>query len=321
MKNNTGILRQSLLKKFGLEDTGTYRSTLQQTYINDIKKAIERRNQVAVVGQFGAGKTELVNQIKQSWQAKRPLFIDIVSPDKTRLTITSAVDKMLRRLQVKHHGRSTEAKATNLIDALGRHMRDNNRPVCLVIDNAHRCREELFSDLRDLREQDFNGIKPLLSVLLIGQEGLEGKLYEHPEVGWRTQFLSLSENTGWWTFAERVNYLQQVYGKAITSGARENIAVSCSGPLEMDYRVGEAMKLAAGSGVKDVIDEEVVPASLQKMKSDANVSYQAIADQSGMPKSQVENAIKNEDQEDQDERVQKTLQKMLQNQQSKSKTA
>ncbi len=292
MNNKTGIIRQTYLDKFGVQP-GTYKGPLQDSYIKDIKSAIEVRSQVALVAQFGSGKTDLVNQVKQSWTARgetRPLFVDIASPDKARLTITSVLDAMLRRLDPPKKGSSTEAKATNLIAALGRHLRDHSREVCLVIDNAHRCREELFSELRDLREQDFNGIKPLFAVLLVGQEGLEGKLNERKEVGWRTQFLFLNENHGWWTFSERVNYLTSVYGRAITGKARENIAAKTRVPLEIDVCVADAMQRASQSGVKSVIDEEVVPGTIRDRRESLGLSQQDVANEAGISKASVSNA-------------------------------
>lgn len=329
MNNKTGIIRQSLLDKFGIPSPGTYQGPLHKTYISDIKSAIMARSQVALVAQFGAGKTEIANQVKTSWipgAQDRPLFVNIVSPDKARLSITSVLEAMLDALKSPKKGRSSQAKATNLITALGKSINTHNREVCLVIDNAHRCREDLFTELRDLREQDYNGIKPLFSVLLIGQTGLEGKLKEREEVGCRTQYFFMTENKGWWSYNDRVQYLKAVYGDAITQQARENIAKKNNVPLLMDVSVADAMERAASSGVKDVIDEEVVPSPLAEQKKALGVSLQDIANEAGISKTSVSNVLGNEGTDksnpDQEIRTQRALdilrKKKEQQQQSKA---
>ena len=291
----TGIIRQSTLKHFGLKEPGTYESPLHKQLINDVKDGIANQYQMAIVADFGSGKSQLQHMLEASYLGKtdRPLFIHIVSPDKARLNIGSVVDEFNRKLQVTEAGRSVNAKTINLISALGKVVTEGNRNVCLVIDNAHRCDVELFSEIRDLREQHYNGIFPLFSVLFIGQTGLQSKLNRRKEVGWRTQFYNMNETAGWWTFQERIEYLKNVYDGAITPEAQINIASKTNVPLEMDRLVGDAMEKAR-TARKPVIDADVVPSTAKEVLAGFEISYADVAAEAGVGKSTVSNYINGE---------------------------
>jgi len=287
----TGIIRQSTLNHFGLREPGTYQSKLHGQLIIDIKDGIKNQYMMAIVAQFGAGKSQLQHMLEAGYLGKsdRPLFIHIVSPDKKKLNIGAVVDEFIRKLEVKDPGRSVNAKTVNLIPALGEFVTKGNRNVCLVIDNAHRCDQDLFSEIRDLREQHYDGIFPLFSVLLIGQpgaKGLDGKLMKRKEVGWRTQMFQLNEKNGWWTFDERINYIKEVYNGVISPEAQINIASKTSVPLEIDNLVGESME-AARRVKKSIIDHEVVPATEKEVLAGLGLSYADVAERAAVSKTSV----------------------------------
>lgn len=294
----TGIIRQSTLKHFGLKEPGTYHSKLHMQLVDDIKDGINNQYMMAIVAQFGAGKSQLQHMLEANYlgQADRPLFIHIVSPDKKRLNIGAVVDEFIRKLEVRDAGRSVNAKTVNLIAALGDMVTKQRRNVCLVIDNAHRCDQELFSEIRDLREQHYEGIFPLFSVLLIGQpgsKGLDGKLTRRKEVGLRTQFYFLNEKAGWWTFSERLNYLQAVYNGVISKQAQINIASKADVPLMIDGVVNEAMEAAKKVGMRR-ITEDVVPATDKEILSGLGISYADVAEAAGVGKTTVSNYMNGE---------------------------
>ncbi len=291
----TSIIRQSTLNHFGLKEAGTYESKLHQTLIDDIKDGINNQYMMAIVGEFGSGKSQLQHMLEAAFlgQNDRPVFVHIVSPDKKKLNIGAVVDAFIDRLGVKDPGRSVNAKTTNLIPALGESLIGAQRNICLVIDNAHRCDLELFSEIRDLREQHYNGIFPLFSVLLIGQPGMESKLMKRKEVGWRTQFYHLNEKNGWWTFEHRIKYLQAVYNGAITPQAQINIASRTTVPLVMDQLVKDSMEAARAVRL-DVVNEEVVPASDKEILSGLGLSYADVAEAAGVGKTTVNNYINGE---------------------------
>lgn len=284
----TGIIRQSTLDYFGLKKPGTYESPLHKELIKDIKDGIGNQYMMAIVAQFGAGKSQLQHMLEASFLGKedRPLFVHIVSPDKKKLNIGAVVDEFIRKLEVKDPGRSVNAKTVNLIPALGECVINNKRNVCLVIDNAHRCDPDLFSEIRDLREQHYDGIFPLFSVLLIGQQGLEAKLMKRKEVGWRTQFHNLNEKSGWWNFEMRINYLNAVYNGTITQQAQINIASKTNVPLEIDRLVGDSMEAARSVKMRQ-IDEQIVPATDKEVLSGLGFSYQDVAERAGVGKTSV----------------------------------
>jgi len=293
MSKKTSIIRQSTLDHFGIKQPGTYVSPLHYSLISDIKDGINNYYMMAIVGQFGSGKSQIQLMLEADYlsenKSTRPLFVHIVSPAKSKLHIGAVVDAMIRMLEVPEAGRSVDAKTINLIPALGDMVKKKNRKVCLVIDNAHRCDKELFSEIRDLREQHFEGIRPLFSVLLIGQpgkKGLDGKLMLRKEVGLRTQILELTEREGWWDFDMRMKYLNSVYNGAISESAQINIACKTTVPLEIDSLVGECME-EAKKGRKKIVDEEVIPATDQEILSGLGISLHDIANRAGVGKTTV----------------------------------
>lgn len=288
----TGIIRQSTLRHFGLKEPGTYQSPLHKQLIEDIKDGVDNQYQMAIVADFGSGKSQLQHMLEAAYlkESNRPLFVHIVSPSKAKLNIGAVVDEFNRKLQVTDAGRSVNAKTINLISALGKFVTEGKRNVCLVIDNAHRCDPELFSEIRDLREQHFDGIFPLFSVLLIGQTGLQTKLNRRREVGWRTQFHHMNEKGGWWTFDERIEYLKAVYNGVITDEAQINIASKTNVPLEIDRLVGDSMEKAR-TARKKVIDAEVVPATDKEILAGLGLSQSDIADAANVSKGTVNNYL------------------------------
>lgn len=314
----TGIIRQSTLKHFGLKEPGTYHSKLHEQLVDDIKDGIKNQYMMALVAQFGVGKSQLLHMLEANYlgRADRPLFVHIVSPDKKRLNIGAVVDELIRKLEVREAGRSVNAKTVNLIAALGDLVTKQKRNVCLVIDNAHRCDQELFSEIRDLREQHYHGIFPLFSVLLIGQpgsKGLDGKLMRRKEVGLRTQSYFLNEKAGWWTFSERLNYLQAVYNGVISKQAQINIASKADVPLMIDGVVNQAMEAAKKVGMRQ-ITEEVVPSTDKEILAGLGISYADVAQSARVSKTTVSNYLNGEPvSQESCDRISEALEQLQQN--------
>lgn len=146
---------------------------------------------LAVVGESGAGKTtlreELIDRIRREEQA-----VLVIEPYVLAMEGTDAVGKTLRSQHIAEAvmacvaplaktKSSPEARFRQLHESLRDSSRAGHSHV-LVIEEAHSLPLATLKHLKRFRELK-DGLRPLLSVILIGQPELAVKLSEHnPEV-------------------------------------------------------------------------------------------------------------------------------------------
>lgn len=293
------IQKKKTLRHFGISQKGIHEGTLHRMFMQDIKDAIDEQQLVALIGQFGSGKTTLFDFLEQKVSARRDSkyrFVRVATHDKENLTINNIANAIIYDLSKEAPRRSKEARDRQIARIAGELAVGGGKRICIVVENAHRMHANTLMAIKDLMEAKYNGHSPLFSIALIGHGTLKNKLGKWEEVLWRTMILDL-EKAGWMNYQERIDYLESVYGKAITPGARDRIALRTRVPLEMEFFLNEKMEEAKKAG-KEVIDEEVIPATLEqryhalKQGGDISVSYGKISDISGVPKSSVSDTIK-----------------------------
>lgn len=146
---------------------------------------------IAVIGESGAGKStlreELIDRIRREEQA-----VVVVEPYVLAMEGTDAVGKTLRSQHISESimasvaplaktKSSPEARFRQLHEALRDSSRAGHSHV-LIIEEAHSLPLATLKHLKRFRELK-DGLRPLLSVILIGQPELSVKLSEHnPEV-------------------------------------------------------------------------------------------------------------------------------------------
>lgn len=243
-----------------------YASPLGQLYTAEITQAVETNGFVALVGEFGAGKTHLMRQVKADLDGQPVTFVESTDLTDRRLTVASLLADLVRQLAQAGETpmRSLAALSHQAIRMLGQRTAGGRR-VCLVVDDAHRLHHETLSALKRLRERDFAGRAPLLSVVLLGHTELQEALNNRNEVGWRCDVLPLTEQEGWMTLSERTRYLETVFGDLIESAARTRIATCCELPEQMNQFVREKQREARRLGLATIGDDVVQP-SLAEMK-------------------------------------------------------
>lgn len=262
-------------------------------YAHEIQKTIEGDGFTAIVADYGAGKTHLMRRVKQLLEGQNVTVIQSVDLSDRTVTIGSILRDVILALG-EEPKRSSSALSHQAVRLLGQAVKVQRRKVCLVVDDAHRLHGETLSALKRLRERDFAGIAPLLSVVLLGHPSLADTLARRNEIGWRCDVLPLDEDHGWMTPAERVRYLETVFGAQIEPQTRSRIAAMHRLPEEMNQFVRQTLRDARRAGI-DVLDERTVRPTLAEQKEALGVSLKAIATEAHVPKTTVHEAIQDGD--------------------------
>lgn len=146
----------------------------------------QRGGFVAVVGESGAGKTTLVEEMEERFKAEpevmiiKPFVIGMEGGDSEgrRLKAASILDSILRRVAPDRPRRSLslEDKSNAAYEALLASRKANNKNRhCLVIEEAHRLAAPTLRHLKGFYEMK-QGRTPLLSIILVGQTELDQRL-------------------------------------------------------------------------------------------------------------------------------------------------
>jgi type II secretory pathway predicted ATPase ExeA len=270
-----------------------FSSPLSELYAAELRQAVQDNGFTALVGEFGAGKTHLMRGVKAAFEGQSVVFVESSDLTDRRLTVASLLADVVRQLTTKGETpmRSLAALSHQAVRILGQ-ATGGGRRVCLVVDDAHRLHPETLSALKRLRERDFAGRSPLLSVVLLGHTELADALAARNEVGWRCDVLSLTEEHGWMTAPERVRFLEATYGDGITADARTRIAALCTLPEQMVQMVREKGREARRLGL-DRINGDVVRPSLAELKDaiGGDASIRKIAAEAGVSPKVVHEAV------------------------------
>ena len=133
---------------------------------------------LAVVGESGAGKSvlrrELIDRIRREGHPITCIMPRII--DKGRLTAGAICDSIILDVSLEHPKRTLEAKARQIEKLLAGSRRSGNSHV-LIIEEAHDLSVHTLKYLKRFWELE-DGFRKLLSIILIGQLELKGKLDE-----------------------------------------------------------------------------------------------------------------------------------------------
>lgn len=284
------LINKSLLKHFGIEKLGFYRSKSWLEFRNDIVDAVLQYQLVVIPGDVGAGKSVLFQSAVEQMPTVK--FVFVRNFYKEHLTISSVINATIFDLSNENTKKDLEARSRQFIRIVGSLVTDEERPfsVCIVIEEAHRLHKNTLRALKELRESKFAGRCPLFSVVLIGHPQLNDLVRARKEVLWRALSINLDENEGWFKLEERIEFIQKVFPGAVTRDAARSIATLCKTPLEMLRYVYDRMKDAKKAGYK-IINEDIVQPTLIELFISSGLTYDEVAKESGLSKSTVWTAI------------------------------
>lgn len=282
------LIQKSLLNYFGISKMGFHWSKTCQGFKDDIINAIENDQIIVIPGEVGAGKTTVFNEAAKSMLNTK--FIYVRNYFKENLTIAGIINAVIYDLSDESPKRDLEARSRQFIRIAGEKAVKENLKINIVIEEAHRLHKNTLRALKELREASYAGRSPFFSISLIGHPELMTKVEKRREVYWRAQVIEFNESAGWMQFNERVDYIKNVFGSAVNSEARKNIAVLCKQPLEITKYIYDKMRTAKKIGSKQ-LTEEIVQPSLSELMSRTNISYGKIAKETGIPRSTVHDAV------------------------------
>lgn len=316
------LINKSLLKYFGIDKLGFYRSKSWLEFRDDIVNSVLQDQMIVIPGDVGAGKSVLFqNAVEQMPLIK---FVYVRNFYKENCTISSIINAAIYDLSDEGPKRDLEARSRQFTRIVGETVTSSEKPfgVCIVIEEAHRLHKNTLRALKELREAKFARKCPLFSVVLIGHPSLTDLVKMRKEVLWRALLIELDESEGWMTANDRVEFILKVFPNAVTREAAKTIAFICKTPLEMMRYVYDRMKDAKRAGYK-IIDNDIVKPTLYELFTAAKVSYDEVAAESKLAKSTVYYAINDKHYKDtsKKEAVRLALKKMINNYEQIRKSA
>ncbi|MEQ8578171.1 MAG: hypothetical protein RIC57_09130 [Balneola sp.] len=297
--NNIPGLDRRTLNHYGLEKTGVFASPKTHKILTDLQWSVEDNKLVFLNGGYGTGKTTIVRQLKNRMFEKAH-FVHVKSLDDRKITMGMILTAIIKDTSTAKPRHDAESRARQVIRLLGQKVANEKKPVCLIIDNTpDRLHLNTLNALKLLREEDFAGLSPLLSIIILSWPEFMSRIAKRKDITHRGMEIRLDADSGWFTFPDRVKYLEDVFADAITEEARKRIANLRFTPEDLNYFVTELMIKGMQAGY-NVIDDKVIQPSLketyEKLKEQYHddISYSAIGKKSGHAASTVKLAIDEE---------------------------
>lgn len=128
------------------------------------KMATESNAMVQVIAQYGAGKTTAIEAALEGLECSK---IMLKMADKERMTIADVERELIRQISTEPVTRDRGARARQVSRIVGEAARI--KPVILIIEESHVMHHSTLRAIKRVREYDWMGRMPLLSVILIGQ--------------------------------------------------------------------------------------------------------------------------------------------------------
>ena len=222
---------------------------------------------LAIIGECGAGKTELRKGFYEHMNKNNPELI-IIEPmviDKKRLTAGMIFDALAEELNITSLAQGLEKRARQVERKLKQSVKAGNRHV-LVIEEAHDLNNDAIKHLKRIFELS-DGFNRLVGVILVGQPELEVKLqltnYDIREFSYRCNILGLPP-----LGLETSNYITHKFARC---NVNSNKVITPEGIEALKQRLQGKIQYgqAKASGVKDMTYPLMVNTLLVKAMNEA----------------------------------------------------
>ena len=274
-----------ILQHFGCSPDAMYWGQPHERMSERIEQSVRTRRMLAVIGSFGTGKSELVRETLSDLRQTDIIYAQ--SFDKENLRIGHIVASVVDRLSGESPRRDLNARCVQMSRIVGERVIGAGREVVVVIENAHRIHANTLLALKDARESAiYKGHAGLFSVILVGQEALEGKVKKFGEVQYRSRMLRLTPSEGWMTYKERMRYLHTLYSDAMDQELMSDLAALYETPLELDHTIEKKMESARDAGLRQ-LTSDVVDISIREKRQAADLSLSDVEKATGVPRSTV----------------------------------
>ena len=188
-----------------------------------IQAAVSAQMMVSILGQRGSGKTQALRKALHNLDVQ---FVEPLRLDRERLHLGDIETAIVQELSVEAPRRSGEARSRQVRRVLG--TASCNRPVVLVLDDAHLLNRNTLRGLKRLRELTWLGVSPLLGIVLLGQSD---QAKEVPEVALRSDSLMFAGLTK----AEAAKALIQALNRSRTVVEPEAVETLAASPWARNW--------------------------------------------------------------------------------------
>ena len=272
-----------LLSDFGCDHNAIYWTDVHEQYAQTIQDAVAGRQLLAVIGPYGTGKSMLTRESLSDVEE----VVYVNNSDRRKMRVGHIMSAIVYEMGQESPKRGTLARQYQVERILGEAAVRRRREIVVVIENAHRVHHRTLMAIKDLMESaTYNGVAPLFSTILVGQEPLANALARHGEVKHRTRELWLTESEGWMTKDHRIQYLKKVYGDTITPDMRRRLATLYTSMLQLDHKIDQHLRRMRDAGIERMTWEHA-PLPLDELREAAGLSLRQLSSLSGIPKSTV----------------------------------
>lgn len=245
-----------------------------------LKMAIESRAMVSVVASWGFGKTSALELAFREVDAH---IVRLITPDKERVVVSDIEKALILNLSNESCKRTKEVRARQIRRILGEASRE--KPVVLILEEAHRMHGQTLRALKTFREMDWMGQSPLFTAVMIGQYDPMRKKYVD-EVRLRSDTVFMKGLTD----SEVREYIRGTVGRHFDADAVEAAArLSCSrNYLDLQEMLLHLMGRAVELGGKSVTSYDVFDmygGGCKEVLRRANISLGELSEATGIPKS------------------------------------
>lgn len=129
-----------------------------------LKMGIESRAMISIVAGWTNGKTTAIDIAFKEIDAH---VVRLFTPDKERVVVSDIEKALILGLSVESCKRTKEVRARQIRRIIGEAAKV--KPVVLILEEAHRMHGQTLRALKTFREMEYHGMRPLFTVLMVGQ--------------------------------------------------------------------------------------------------------------------------------------------------------
>lgn len=258
-----------------------------------ITRAVAQNQLLGIIGPWGGGKTTTALRYLQT-ASEQILVVRNVTIDIERLRIQQIQAALIDELVARTNGnetvkRSAAAKIAQLTRLLGRFVVTERKRVVLFLEDGHKMLPETLVNLKRLRELEYAGVTPLLSVIIVSQPQIRSMLSDRSgvEVGGRMKMVELnglSKDEVPKYVAHRVRSAGGKVENLFTGKSLKAIAQTLHWPQEINKFCGDILEESWELGDVPVTDELVLKKlgkfdPLRTMFDISSMSYSDLTDE------------------------------------------
>ncbi|GER92663.1 ATPase AAA [hot springs metagenome] len=251
-----------------------------------VKMAIDSHAMISVVASWGFGKTSALDLIFRDIDAK---VVRLHTPDKERVVVSDIEKGLVLGLSNESCKRTKEVRARQIRRILGEASKE--KPVVLILEEAHRMHPSTLRALKTFREMDWMGRSPLFTVIMVGQyDPMQKRGVD--EVRLRTDSVVMKGLTA----SEVKDYIKHTVGRHFEDDALEAIAKldESRNFLDLQEIVLNVMRNAMENGSKKVTALEVFEVyggGIQEVLKRIGLKQSDVEKALGIPKSSLSLAL------------------------------